>query len=161
MVNIKRERKPSTNTLQHNLYATSSLSISNSASNTNSTLPNTPRMCIEQSPSPRESFMCGAGEMSDMDELLTSFNMPHEHHHHGHGSMFSPLMGGESFGFGGGMGMGVDPYEGFWGVGVGEHQNGEASGQLQEADGQRLVMESAAVVAVKKEPRWEEQYRHV
>lgn len=169
VANIKRERKPSTIYLQRNQqHASSSLSISNSASNTNSTLPNTPRMCIEQSPSPRESFMCGAGEMSDMDELMTSFNLPHDHHHHGHSGLFSPLMGGEPFGmggeFGGGLGMGVDPYEGFWGVH--EHQTGEASGgggdqQLQEMDGQSLIMESAAVVAVKKEPRWEEQYRHV
>lgn len=106
--------------------------------------------------------------MSDMDELISSFGLPGEsHHHHAHGQsqgMYSPLGMSGGFGLGvgvegGGFGMGVDPFGEYWDAHEQQQQCGNGGGHGPGG----MVMESAAVgaVAVKKEERWEEGYRHV
>jgi len=123
------------------------------------------------------------GELSDMEKLITSFDLPSaEGHHHGQDMYSPPVMSAEfSMGSGdaGGFRMSVDPCEEFWSV-HGQHEQhqhqqhcavgyGTGGGVLGGDSHEGLVMESAAVsalglgpgVAVKNEERWEEGYRHI
>ena len=100
----------------------------------------------DASPSPgqsQQSFGHGHG-MGEMDDMMTSFGMP------GDNGMFPPMMSG---GFGSGMspmgmemGIGVDPFDNMWQQGhVPEGHEG---------------MSGESGVHVKKEPRWDDAYRH-
>lgn len=94
---------------------------------------------LESSPTPGSSFNGGAGEMSDMDDMLTSFPMPAGENE------YEPMMGQgilahQQYGMGMHMGM-DDSFHGFW-------------------DPQQQVQAEGGVL-VKREPRWEHTYRQV
>lgn len=92
-----------------------------------------------ESPTPDSSFNGGAGDMSERDEMVTSFSAPFGE------NLYPPMMGQdvmshEQYGMGMHMGMG-DSFPAFWGQ---QHQQ-----QIQAEGG----------VLVKREPRWEQNYR--
>jgi len=97
--------------------------------------PLTPGDSHAQSETPSPGFG-GAGDLSDMDEMMASFGMPGQPMYHHPGSMAEPNHHGYSMGMHLGM---EDPYEGMW-----QHP-------------QAVQSES---VSVKAEPRWDETYRH-
>ena len=96
--------------------------------------PLTPGDSHAQSETPSPGFG-GAGDMSDMDEMIASFGMPGQSMYDHPVSMADPNHHGYSMGMH--MGMG-DPYEGgMWQQSQATHNNG---------------------VPVKSEPRWDENY---
>jgi hypothetical protein len=111
---------------------------SSSASRYPSEYPSTP---LEESNTPASSFT-GAGEMSDMDDMIAmhSFEMP------GGEYMDEPMMahgvlGQQQYGMGMHMGLGMgEPLQSLW-----------EQHQLQAEDG----------VLVKREPKWEQSYDRV
>ena len=97
--------------------------------------PLTPGDSHAQSETPSPGFG-GAGDMSDMDEMMASFEMPGQAMYHHPGSMTESNHHGYPIEMH--MGLGV-PYEDMW-------QQPQAS--------------DAESVLVKAEPRWDETYRH-
>ena len=92
---------------------------------------------LESSPTPGSSFNEGAGEMSDMGDMLTSFT------ENGYEPMMGQgIMAHQQYGMGmhTSIGMG-DSFHGFW-------------------DPQQHVQAEGGVL-VKREPRWEQTYRQI
>ncbi|CZT09229.1 uncharacterized protein RAG0_14060 [Rhynchosporium agropyri] len=203
-IQIKPERKPSANILQSGgLYAHSqpqSHSHSNSplrgfhpdfhsashvtSSVSNSTLPNTPRMCIEEQeyspahspsshyahpshihthpgPSHRNTYDPRTEENFtedmevDLDEMMHSFEMPSQNGHDGH-ELYTSMMNDSAFAFGmGSPGLGL-------GMGMGGDSFDEFWSQDNgHGEGGGVRDEVVETVSVKKEARWEEGYRRV
>ena len=94
---------------------------------------------LEESTTPASSFNGGAGEMSEMDEYMTSFGMPVGENVY-EPMMAQGVMGQQQYGMGMNMGMG-DPYQGLW--------------------EQQQHIQTEGDVLVKREPRWEPTYRQV
>lgn len=100
-----------------------------------------------ESSTPASSF--NSGDMMT-DEMMNSFGMGHGITTAMYDSMESPLSNGFSMGMH--MGMG-DPFEGIWDGHTGHGVSGCVGREANDVLGEGGVL-------VKREPRWEESYRH-